>query len=145
MRPALIAAMPLLALGGCDGGSDAPERNVTHIEVVEANPYHERMLGLSETNRKLALRRAVQDDGGNCRTIKDSAYQQDYEGMAMWIARCAGGDWAVFVAPSGYVQVRACKDAEQLGLPECRGAGEAPAEAPVWSKESNPLPPATTR
>jgi hypothetical protein len=139
MRRALIAAMPmLLALAGCDG--DAPERNVTHIKVVEPNSYHERMLALSETNRKLALRRAVQDDGGSCRSIQDSAYQQDYEGMAMWIARCVGGDWAVFVAPSGYVQVRACKDAEELGLPKCRGASEAPASTPVWSKDASPLP-----
>jgi hypothetical protein len=140
VRRALIAALPvLLALAGCDGG-DAPERNVTHIKVVEPKSYHERMLALSETNRKLALRRAVQDDGGSCRTIQDSAYQQDYEGMAMWVARCAGGDWAVFVAPSGYVQVRACKDAEELGLPECRGPSEAPASAPVWSKDASPLP-----
>ena len=41
--------------------------------------------------------------------------------MAMWAARCSdSGAWAVFVAPNGDVQVRACADAGQLGLPECR-------------------------
>jgi hypothetical protein len=40
--------------------------------------------------------------------------------MAMWTARCANRDWAVYVASSGTVQARACPQAKQLGLPECR-------------------------
>jgi hypothetical protein len=146
MRRFATAILPLLlVLAGCGDDGDAPERNVTKIVVAKGNPYHQRLLALSDTNRKLALRRAVQDDGGDCRTIRDSAYQQDHEGMAMWIARCGGGDWAVFVAPSGFVQVRACKDAAELGLPECRGTTLDPATGPVWPEDANPRPPAITR
>jgi len=131
----------LLALVACDGGGDTSQQQVTRITGPKENPYHQRLLQLNETDRKLALRRAVQDDGGTCRQIKDSAYQQQHEGMAMWIARCSSGDWAVYVAPSGVVQVRACRQAAELGLPECRPSAEQPADQPVWSGDSRPLPP----
>jgi hypothetical protein len=144
MRRILATTLPLLLALGCDGG-EAPERNVTKIVVNKDNPYHEKLLALNEANRNLALRRAVKDDGGRCSRIQDSAYQQEYQGMAMWIARCTGEDWAVFLAPGGYVQVRACKHAGQLGLPECRGAAKDAGTEPVWPTQANPLPPATTR
>ena len=110
----LLAAAALV--GACEGGDEA---NVTQIVVNKGNPFHEKMLAMSETNRMLALRRAIQDEGGSCPRITDSVYQQQYEGMAMWTARCSTGDWAVYVAPSGVVQTRPCRHAEQLGLPEC--------------------------
>jgi hypothetical protein len=134
----------LIALAGCDGG-ETPERNVTKITVGKDNPYHRRMLEADETSRMLALRRAIQDDGGSCRHIKSSSYQQQYQGLEMWVARCDRGDWAVYIAPSGIIQARACKDARQLGLPECRGTPEAAADGPVWTNQSNPVPPAGTR
>jgi hypothetical protein len=114
----MIAATASLAAGlaGCDDGEP---RNVTKIVVEKGNPPHEKMLKLSETDRMLALRRAVQDEGGSCPRVTDSAFQQMYEGMAMWNARCSNGDWAIYVAPSGIVQTRKCAEAKQLGLPEC--------------------------
>ena len=116
-RPAASTGLILLAaLAGCDGGEPG---NVTKIVVNKGNPYHEQMLELSPTSRMLALRRAIQDEGNSCPRVTDSAYQQQYEGMAMWTARCSTGDWAVYVAPSGIVQTRACAEAKQLGLPEC--------------------------
>jgi hypothetical protein len=49
--------------------------------------------------------------------------------MKMWVAHCDSGDWAVFLAPTGDVQVRACKDIpklnednEWLHLPRCEPA-----------------------
>lgn len=113
------AAAVLILLGGlagCDGGEP---RNVTKIVVNKDNPYQEKMLELNKDDRMLALRRAIQDEGNRCPRITDSVYQQQYEGMAMWTARCSTGDWAVYIAPSGVVQTRACSQARQLGLPEC--------------------------
>lgn len=110
----LVAAAS--ALAGCD---ESEPRNVTKIVVHKDNPYHAKMLAMSETNRMLALRRAIQDDGGSCPRISDSAYQEQYQGMAMWTVRCSNGDWAVYVAPNGTVQSRPCRHARQLGLPEC--------------------------
>ena len=144
----LAVLVPLLALAGCgsqdsaDGGDAGPAAGEqATINVVVPNPYQKQLLALNETNRKLALRRAVQDDGGSCRSIKSARFQQEYNGMAMWVASCAGGDWAVYLAPSGIVQVRACKDSRELGLPECILAAEEKSLQPLWSKDSNPLPP----
>lgn len=110
-------AIALMA-SGCDSG---PPTRTKSIQVAQANPFHDRLVGLSELNRSLALRRAVQDSGQSCRKIDASAHQGEYQGLKMWTARCSGGrDWAVFIAPNGDVQVRSCADARALGLPACR-------------------------
>jgi hypothetical protein len=140
-NPRYAALLPLLlAAAACDdGGSSA--RDVPKTKIAEKNPYHESMLALDANNRMLTLRRAVQDEGNSCRTVTASAYQQQYEGMAMWIAYCSSGAWAVYIAPSGIVQVRACKDARQLGLPECLPEPRDPDEVPMWPREAPPPPP----
>jgi hypothetical protein len=40
--------------------------------------------------------------------------------MAMYVVRCSTADWAVYVGATGHIQARPCKQAAQLGLPECR-------------------------
>jgi hypothetical protein len=41
--------------------------------------------------------------------------------MAMWTARCTdSGEWAVFIAPVGTVQVRRCANVVSLKLPACQ-------------------------
>ena len=114
-----LGAAAMLLLAGCDGGSGtAPSQN---IEVTGDAPYVEQLKALSEMNRGLALRRAIQDSGGRCKRVDDSRYQQDHRNLSMWTARCSDtGDWALFIAPNGDVQVRACKDAAALDLPACR-------------------------
>lgn len=115
-RLALIACA--LMLGGCDSG---PPTKTKSIRVGATNPFHDRLMTLSELNRSLALRRAVQDSGESCRKIERSGFQGDHQSLKMWNASCAGGlDYAVFIAPTGDVQVRKCSDATTLGLPECR-------------------------
>lgn len=110
-----LAAAMLLA--GCDGGS-APTKTRS---IVPANPFQEKLAGLSELNRSLALRRAVQDTGEPCKRIEASAYQGMYKSLHMWTARCSEGrDWGLFIAPNGDVQVRSCAHLKQLGLPECK-------------------------
>lgn len=110
----------LVMLGGaaCDGGA---EREAAKTKIEIANPYQERLLGLSVLNRSLGLRRAIQDAGKSCRRIAATAYQQPYKGQHLWIGRCAPeGDYAIFVAANGNVQVRRCADVKDLMLPPCR-------------------------
>lgn len=124
-----VSAVSLLALalGGCDsgagGGSGAPPQVVKR---EKPNPYHDQLLALNERDRMLTLMRAVQDDAGACSRISGSTFQQIYQNMAMWVAHCSNRDWAVYISPSGIVQVRACSEAKQLGLPECAAATAPP-------------------
>ena len=112
----LTSAALMLALAACDGGSPTKMRS-----IAPANPYQEKLAALSEVNRSLALRRAVQDTGGACKRVQATAYQGVYKALHMWTARCSEGrDWGVFIAPNGDVQVRSCEHLKRLGLPECR-------------------------
>ncbi|HLL31469.1 MAG TPA: hypothetical protein VK403_10770 [Allosphingosinicella sp.] len=114
-----------LLLAGCEDG--APERNVT--KVVVANPMSDQLKTLSEPTRNLGLYRAIRDNGRRCKRVDQGAYQQQYKTMAMWTARCSDtGDYALYIAPSGDVQVSACKDARELGLPECKAGAATSAQ-----------------
>ena len=113
---ATMAAFTIL-LAGCEDG--APERNVT--QVVAANPHSDRLKALSEPTRHLGLYRALRDNGRRCKRVDRGQYQQQYKTMAMWTAHCTDtGDYALYIAPNGDVQVSACKDARELRLPECK-------------------------
>ena len=131
MKSRICAGALLAALAGCGeggGGEGNAASNVTAIRV--ANPHHERLLALDERNRRVGLLRALRDSRNRCRSVVGGTYQQEYEGLAMWVARCEDGrEWAVFIAPGGQVQVRACTHAQQLGLPACRPFEPAPMEA----------------
>jgi hypothetical protein len=123
MRKQLAAIGALgLALGACDGGGS--QATGEQAARPRENPYQQKLLALEERDRNLALRRAIQDDGGSCPQIKGSTYQQEYQKMAMWVAHCEGRagrrDWAVYIGAAGMVQARACATARQLGLPECK-------------------------
>ena len=121
---ALIAACGLL-VAGCEDG--APEANVTR--VVAANPMSDQLKTLSEPTRNLGLYRAIRDNGRRCKRVDAGAYQQQYKTMAMWTARCSDtGDYAIYIAPNGDVQVSACKDAAELGLPQCTSLAAASAQ-----------------
>lgn len=112
-----------LALAGCEDGT--PEQNVTQVRL--ANPQSDQLKALSPPMRNLGLYRAIRDNGQRCKRVDMAAYQQEYKAMAMWTARCSdSGDWAVYIAPAGDVQVSPCGNARQLGLPECRIASPAP-------------------
>ena len=115
--PALTTALLAAGLGACDGGS--PKTELKPIEI--SNPHHEGLMVLSQPMRRLALMRAIRDTGNRCRRVVAGAYQQQYRGMAMWVARCEDEkQWAVYVAPNGDIQSRDCAQLQQLGLPQCR-------------------------
>lgn len=122
---AALGAIGLL-LAGCEDGT--PERDVT--KVVAANPLSDQLKALSEPTRNLGLYRAIRDNGQRCKRVERGAYRQQYKTMAMWTAHCSdSGDWALYIAPNGDVQVSACKDAKGLGLPECQAVEARPATA----------------
>lgn len=133
MKGWAIAAAGGLLVAGCDDGG--PERNVT--KVVVANPMSDQLKALSAPTRNLGLYRAIRDNGRRCKRVDQGAYQQQYKTMAMWTARCSDtGDYALYIAPNGDVQVSACKDARELGLPECRApAAASPQEGGASEKE----------
>jgi hypothetical protein len=123
----LAAGMGLaLALAACDSGEPTKTRSIS-----ARNPHVEQLKALSEFNRGMGLRRAARDSGQRCKSVEYSGYQEDYKNLSMWTLRCSDGDYSVFIAPSGDVQVRQCRHMKTLGLPECRfpdtagGAGRA--------------------
>jgi hypothetical protein len=137
MRRYVAALLGLsLFVTACENGQ--PEQDV--VKVRAANALSDQLKGMSELYRYLGLRRAIMDSGQRCKRVDVGAYQEDYKNMAMWVAHCTdSGDWTIFIAPNGDVQVRKCADAAQLKLPACRtlppakpdpmAAGPIPAKA----------------
>jgi hypothetical protein len=130
MRALAILALGLapVALAGCGGGgSGGGSGNVTQLRA--ANAMSDQLKGMSDLYRNLGLRRAILDSGQKCKRSEGGAYQQDYKNLAMWTTSCVDtGEWAIFIAPGGEVQVRRCADEAQLGLPACQ-ARPSPAAA----------------
>jgi hypothetical protein len=119
MRAQLSAALAMaLLLGACgDSGSEpsAPPKTIS-VRSEQQNALH----NLSESNLKIALRRAIYDSGSKCNTVTNAGYVQEYGNLSMWTASCASDrNFAIFVGPDGSVQVRDCKEVEQLKLPAC--------------------------
>jgi hypothetical protein len=111
----LLAASLLVA--ACEDGT--PEQNVTQVKA--GNDYSNQMRAMPPMYRNLSLWRAVRDAPQRCKKVDNGAYQQEYRNLAMWTAHCSdSGDWAVFIAPNGDVQVRACQDTVSLRLPPCK-------------------------
>jgi hypothetical protein len=121
----LLAIAGCAAVAACESGEQPANR--TQIKVV--NPIHDQLLRLSSLNQRIALMRAIRDNGRRCPRVDGARYQQDYSGMAMWVALCEDSRyWAVFIAPNGDTQVRNCGDMHQLNLPQCRPVTPAPPE-----------------
>lgn len=122
----ILIALTLAAsigVAACESG-DPPE-NRTQIKV--ANPGHDSLLRLSSLNQRIALMRAIRDNGRRCQRVDGARYQEDFRGMVMWVALCSDQrHWAIFIAPNGDTQVRDCADAAQLRLPQCRPVVAAP-------------------
>ncbi len=120
MRMMTGAVALALALGGCDsgGGGGGGETNVKKMTVT--SEYIDKLKALSKSNQGLALRRAVQDSQQRCKRVVQSGYQEDYKNLSIWNLKCTDGEYALYIAPSGDVQVRSCEHSERLGLPKCR-------------------------
>ena len=127
---ALAALIPALALAlsGCDGGG-APGEAPVPKAITVANPFHDSLIKLDELNRGAALRRAIREARETCDRVETAAFQQDYTNLKMWVATCQRTAYAVFLAPTGDVQVRRCADLASLKLPACNLPEAAPAKS----------------
>lgn len=89
-----------------------------HAQSAEV--FSQRLGQLAPMQRLATLRRAVIDAGNLCRRPSDASQHGRWKNLVMWSVRCTpGGDYAVFLGPSGYVQVRRCEQLRQLKLPQC--------------------------
>ena len=127
MRAQLLTAVTITLLAAaCDSPEPAQPRKSIQVRSEQQEGLHK----LSEQYRHVALRRAIYDAGRSCKTVTKSGYVQEYGNLSMWTASCDGGkNWAIFVGPDGSVQVRDCRETEQLKLPACIIREEKPATA----------------
>ena len=127
MRAQLLTALTIaLMSGACDSPEPAQPRKSIQVRSEQQEGLHK----LSEQYRHVTLRRAIYDAGRTCKTVTESGYVQEYGNLSMWTASCDGGrSWAIFVGPDGSVQVRDCRETEQLKLPACIIREKKPAAA----------------
>jgi hypothetical protein len=117
MRVQLLTAVTITLLAAaCDSPEPVQPRKSIQVRSEQQEGLHK----LSEQYRHVALRRAIYDAGRTCRTVTKSGYVQEYGNLSMWTASCDNNrSWAIFVGPDGSVQVRDCRETEQLKLPAC--------------------------
>ena len=127
-RQAFASILLLCGLAACGGEGSAPDDRRKGGPVTMRNKAHEQLRALPEDKQRIGLRRAIRDTGNRCPLRVESArYQQQYEELAMWTARCSdNGQWAVFIAANEDVQVRNCEQMERLRLPRCAELPPAP-------------------
>jgi hypothetical protein len=124
----LVPLVAALGLAACEDGAPEPSA----VKIKAANPLSDQLKGMSEMSRNLGLYRAIRDSGQRCKRVETGQYQEDYKMMAMWVARCSDtGEWQIYIAPNGDVQVRSCRTAATLGLPQCKPLPDAPATPPA--------------
>lgn len=117
MKTLTACAALAFLLAGCDDG--APPSNTTAIRMI--NPGSDRLKAATPLNQRIGAMRAIRDSGKRCRNVQAVGYQQDFRGMAMWVALCNDGrHWSIFIAPNEDIQVRDCAENAQLDLPVCR-------------------------
>ncbi len=121
-----VTALAMIgALGGCGGAAEPPPVNMAAEATTIRNEYHERISALDDLQRGAALRRAIRASGESCDRVEASGFQQDYENLKMWTAKCQSTSYAVFLAATGDVQVRPCMQTAELKLPACRELADA--------------------
>lgn len=106
-RLPLLLALPLCALGGCDGGAPRAPK------ATAASPggYVTRVRALNDGQRNGVLFRAIRDAGRTCQGVtRSEAAGAGAEGgqasPAAWVATCEDGTpWVVALADDGTATV----------------------------------------
>ena len=150
IRTIASAAIALTLLAGCGDSSEPATSNQSTAaaanekaananasgEVRVRNRWQEELLARPDTLRRVTLVRAIRQTGNSCplRVEPNPVHQGEYEGMALWTARCDNNkQYAIFIAPNGDVQVRDCEDMAELGLPACQAL---PPAAPIERRQT---------
>ena len=114
MKPIAIAAILLVGCGKQDAPPPQPK------EIMVRSEHQKQLFELTDLNRAIALKRAILEQGLRCKQVITTGYVARYKNMDLWTASCADDrQWALFIGADDSVQVRACKDVSQLGLPPC--------------------------
>jgi hypothetical protein len=114
-------AAPLIAAGllaSCGGGDEAapPLQN----DIMVRSDAQQKLFGLNDLNRAIALKRAIGEQGLRCSQIVSTGFVTRFRDMDMWTATCSDDrQWALFIGANDSVQVRLCADNEKVGLPAC--------------------------
>ena len=112
MKHALRSALLLALLAGLPAAAAPPRA---------AGPDVEHLRRMNDAYRNLAFRNTIRDGGFRCARVLASGYQEDFNKLSMWTARCAGtGDFAILIAANGYAQVHPCSQAGLFAIPRCR-------------------------
>lgn len=120
----LLIATSCLAVAACGSDTDAPaasKQAEISVRSEEQNALHQ----LSDSNRDIALKRAILASGLRCKRVTRSGYVAEYKKLSMWSASCDDGrNWGIFVGPDGSAQVRPCADMQRFQLPACTIAAD---------------------
>lgn len=85
--------------------------------------YGKRLAGLSDIQRKAAVRNGIIESKLWCKRVVALAHQGTYRNLDMWVARCGPKplvDYGVFLGPDGTVQISTCADLVKVKWPACR-------------------------
>jgi len=91
--------------------------------VANANPAHEQLSSMSESQRKSALAGLLVRSGERCSSVSRTFYQgSDKIGNAFWNAACVGGDSFVIQInndASGSTRILSCSVLKNVGGGTC--------------------------
>jgi hypothetical protein len=108
-----LAALTLVAIGGCDRGKNSSADAGLAESEADAG---ERLAALPEGQRNAVFIRAIRDAGMDCQGVDRSSRAGDYRDIPVWTATCTNGaDYTIVVPRTGVAQVL---NAEELKLVE---------------------------
>ncbi len=111
-------AVLALAASGCD---QPAQQAAKPPEIKVRSPEQDRLFKMSELDRAIGLKRAINASGSTCQRVTETRFVGAYKNMDQWAVRCADKrDWALFIGADNSVQLRLCKDTEAVGLPACK-------------------------
>ena len=140
----LIACSLSLSLAACGGAEPANQQAAARSNIQVRSAEQDALHNLSDMDRDIGLKRAIQDSGMPCKRVTKSGYVREYNSLSMWTASCADKrSWAIFVGADGSAQVRPCQDMAQLKLPACVIAAD-PSGRASRAQQGHPVQPATT-
>ena len=93
------------------------------VGAVRANPAHEQLNAMSESQRRSALTAFLSKSGEVCSSVSRTFYQgSDKQGNAFWNAACADGNSYLIQVnndAAGSTRILSCKVVKAVGAGTC--------------------------